>query len=71
MSHRISRIFAPLAVSAALTLGGLGAGAASADRGHPEDGAHHAHHHCHGLKGKKHRNCEKHHHGHHEGASHM
>jgi hypothetical protein len=72
MSHRIGRIIALSTVSAALAIGGLGAGAASADRSHPEDGAHHGtHHHCKGLKGKKRSNCEKHHHGTHEGANHM
>lgn len=73
MSHRIGRIVALSTVSAALAIGGLGVGTASAARSHPEDGPHHgAHHHCTGLKGKKRDNCEKHHHGGgHEGANHM
>lgn len=70
MSHRIGRIFTLATISAALAIGGLGASAARADRSHPEDGAHH-HHHCQGLKGKKKRNCEKHHHSAYEGANHM
>ena len=66
MSQRIGRIFALSTVSAALALGGLGAGAASAARNHPEDGPHHSdHHRCKGLTGKKRQNCEKHHHGEH------
>lgn len=72
MSHRIGRIFALSAASAALAIGGLGAGTATAKRDHPEDGAHHGHHHhCKGLTGKKRRNCENHHHGAHEGPNHM
>jgi hypothetical protein len=71
MSHRIGRILALSTVSAALAIGALGAGTAGAHRDHPEDGAHHGHHHCKGLTGKKRRNCEKHHHGAHEGANHM
>ena len=72
MSHRIGRIFALSTVGAALAIGGIGAGTASAKRGHPEDGAHRGHHgHCKGLKGKKRRNCEKLRHGAHEGANHM
>jgi len=73
MPHRIARIVALSAVSAALAVAGLGAGTATANRDHPEDGAHHGrhHHHCKGLKGKKRRNCEKLHHGAHEGPNHM
>jgi hypothetical protein len=72
MSHRIGRIVALSAVSAALAIGGPGATTAGAARSHPEDGARHgAHHHCQGLKGKQRNNCEKHHHGSHEGANHM
>jgi hypothetical protein len=64
MHHRIARIFALSTLSAALAIGGLGAGAASAQRSHPEDGPHGGHHHhCQGLKGKQRSNCEKHHHG--------
>ncbi len=69
MSHRIGRTVALATVSAALAIGGLGASTASANRSHPEDTPHH--HHCKGLKGKKRTNCEKHHHGGHEGANHM
>ncbi|HET9163643.1 MAG TPA: hypothetical protein VFN89_09420 [Solirubrobacterales bacterium] len=68
MSQRIGRIVALSTVSAAVAIGGFGATAASADRNHPEDGPHHGHHHCKGLKGKKHRNCEAHHHHRHGGG---
>jgi hypothetical protein len=71
MSHRVGRIFTLSAVSAALAIGSLGAASANAGRDHPEDGPHHSgHHHCKGLSGQKKRNCEKHHHGGHEGANH-
>ncbi|HET6570354.1 MAG TPA: hypothetical protein VFG58_02570 [Solirubrobacterales bacterium] len=74
MSHRIARIFALSAVSAAFAVTGLGAGTATADRDHPEDGVHHGrhHHHCKHLQGKKRRHCERHHHGRHgdDGANH-
>ncbi|HET7053124.1 MAG TPA: hypothetical protein VFI09_04310 [Solirubrobacterales bacterium] len=66
MSQRIGRIVALSTVSAAVAIGGFGAAGASADRNHPEDSPHHGHH-CKGLTGKKHRNCEAHHH--HHGAS--
>ena len=58
MSHRIARIFALAALSAALAVPSLGAGSATAKRGH---GAHHGnqHHYCKGLKGKPRRECEK------------
>ena len=63
MLQRIGRIVALSTVSAALAIGGLGAGAASAHRDHPEDGPHHSgRHHCKGTKAKKRNNCEKHHH---------
>lgn len=66
MPNRIIRVFALSIVSAALAIGGLGAASASADRSHPEDGAHH----CKGLKGKQKKNCEKNHHGGHHGVNH-
>lgn len=65
--QRIGRTIALSAVSAAFAIGGFGATAASAQRDHPEDGAHHGHHHCKTMKGKK-RGCE-HHHGGNSGSS--
>jgi hypothetical protein len=63
MLQRIGKIAALSTVSAAFAIGGLGAGAASAHRDHPEDGPHHSgHHHCNGAQAKKRNNCEKHHH---------
>ena len=69
MSRRIGRILALSAVSSALSIGGLGATTASANRDHPEDTPHHRH--CKGMTGKKKRNCERHHHDGHQGANHM
>lgn len=70
MSHRIARIFALAAVSAALAVAGLGAGSATAKKpGHGHHGNHH--HYCDGLKGKQRRECEKLVNGAHGSPNHM
>jgi hypothetical protein len=70
MSHRIARSFALAAASAALAVPALGAGSATANRGH---GAHHGghHHYCKGLKGRPRRECEKLFNGAHGSPNHM
>lgn len=56
MRKRATRAVGTVGAAIALAIGG--AGVASANRDHPEDGPHHSHHH----------GGEAHHHGHHHGG---